>query len=308
MGNLDLFKAAFKRTKDVSASIIECRRFVVNTFNIIEKDHGHNANDILALLQSSSRRSFDFRKNKKPVSQDPALKELLNGLNIIEAVEHPIDEAYEIIKAAVNERDAMNKRLSGSINRLDPVNFKEIENIKTIAETGSALLPSLELIRKIFAFNCPQTRKKLSLDPINAEVSKIYGSGIFPEQPIHSLSEWEALLNSIYGRIEISGIANMNQANDLIDQEERELEFYEDVISVAQNEKDDGIDNSSDAREINSDELDITDSNRSKAVIIEEVHADPEDITDSITPADDIKLVNNRGNKSLFGRIFGFRF
>jgi hypothetical protein len=229
-------------------------------------------------------------------------------LNIIEAVEHPIDEAYEIIKAAVNERDAMNKRLSGSINRLDPVNFKEIENIKTIAETGSALLPSLELIRKIFAFNCPQTRKKLSLDPINAEVSKIYGSGIFPEQPIHSLSEWEALLNSIYGRIEISGIANMNQANDLIDQEERELEFYEDVISVAQNEKDDGIDNSSDAREINSDELDITDSNRSKAVIIEEVHADPEDITDSITPADDIKLVNNRGNKSLFGRIFGFRF
>ena len=116
---------------------------------------------------------------------------------------HPLDEAFIILQSAAkmdadekNQKD--NLRKSGKMDPADEFedrNFGSL-NHKFFEKRSSNDLYSLA--SEIFA-RCPNGKTVFQGDPINEDIKNAYGQGLFFEQPVHTLAEWNKEIEKATG-------------------------------------------------------------------------------------------------------------
>jgi hypothetical protein len=152
---------------------------------------------IFDLVGKASERSFTFHRSK-PRVLDVADEIVKKSFNAQSENIHPIDDAFLLLESAVKifQNETVNRNLSGNS---DPVNLL-VKSYETRIIGKHSATDLYDLISSIYDVRCPNGKAIHSEDPVNDLVKNLLGNGRFPEQPKHTLTEWNKLIESAIGR------------------------------------------------------------------------------------------------------------
>lgn len=203
MKDLRLFEACRNKVSmRVSGGQKETDLAIKKIFGIepVASNTGFPTNQVISLIKNARERSLEYVKRSPECFSDPVNEHMASQLgyrieNILNA-SHPLDEAFDLIKAAADlsaKEAARDSFCRTSVRFMDQVN-----------DHGTGLIGSgnkrgyvdeiFSLIGSIFNTYTPSGRAKLKLDPVD----EMYSNG-FPCEPVHSLAEWNDLIKEAAG-------------------------------------------------------------------------------------------------------------
>ena len=163
--------------------------------------------EIYSLLEKASKRGSSYfgpiNGNADPVNE---MAKSFGSLSSNYDDTHPMDEIFNIIQSAIELSSKESNRMEDIMKsgRQDPVNDYTREQFLNHSDSDSAssrhsICDIYGLVEDIFKFQCPNENPSLTQDPIGEYVKGGFGTGLFPEQPKHSLLEWNKLLEDATG-------------------------------------------------------------------------------------------------------------
>ena len=223
MKNLNLFDAAQKRVSMIISVPAEIDKAVKKTYGLDRASIKslHLNDSIFNGIERARENGMLFYKSATnkldPINEMAATS--LRSASVFNSTMHPLDDFFSLIKSEVKSDNHTRK----PINKKDEINaftettfgsskknhtgkpINDSDEINAVAENIDVSSPKPNhspedikaLLKNIYTFYCSGEKLPYKLDPINDVAASEFGAGHFPVNPVHTLNQWNALIDEI---------------------------------------------------------------------------------------------------------------